>query len=146
MSTSGCSCRYRSSLGSCSGGPGGTSGTSQYRYPVGGQRNSFPKSQAIREPGEVVAQLGEAFRARLLGEASGDFVFRHQLVHDAIYQEIPVPVRRVMHRDAAGALASAGAGLLQVADHLVRGAARGICRPWSGCVGLLSRPPPARRW
>jgi hypothetical protein len=52
-------------------------------------------------------------------------VFRHQLVHDAIYQEIPVPVRRAMHRDAAGALASAAAGSLQVADHLVRGAARG---------------------
>ena len=48
MSTSGCSCRYRSSLGSCSGGPGGTSGTGQYRYPVSGQRNSFPKSHAIR--------------------------------------------------------------------------------------------------
>ena len=80
---------------------------------------------ARREPGEVVAQLGEAFRARLLGEAGGDFLFRHQLVHDAIYQEIPAPVRRVMHRDAAGALASAGAGPLQVADHLMRGAARG---------------------
>jgi DNA-binding CsgD family transcriptional regulator len=80
---------------------------------------------ARREPGEVVAQLGEAFRARLLGEAGHDFVFRHQLVHDAIYQEIPVPARKAMHRDAAGALASAGAGSLRVADHLVRGAARG---------------------
>ncbi len=80
---------------------------------------------ARREPGEVVAELGEAFRARLLGEAGGDFVFRHQLVHDAIYQEIPAPARRVMHRDAAGALASAGVGAQQVADHLVRGAARG---------------------
>ena len=80
---------------------------------------------ARRQPGEVVAQLGDAFRARLLGEAGNDFVFRHQLVHDAIYQEIPVPVRRVMHRDAAGALASAGASLLQVADHLVLGAPRG---------------------
>jgi len=77
---------------------------------------------ARREPGEVVAQLGEAFRARLLGEAVDGFAFRHQLVHDAIYQEIPVPVRRVMHRDAATALAGAGAGLARVADHLVLGA------------------------
>jgi DNA-binding CsgD family transcriptional regulator len=80
---------------------------------------------ARREPGEVVVQLSEAFRAHLLGEDGHDFVFRHQLVHDAIYQEIPIPIRRVMHRDAAGALASAGAGPLQIADHLVRGAARG---------------------
>ena len=43
MSTSGCPCRYRSSLGTWSGGPGGTSRTGKYRYPVSGQRNSFPK-------------------------------------------------------------------------------------------------------
>ena len=48
MSTSGCSCRYRSSLRTCSGGPGGTSCTGQYRYPAGGQRNGFPKSPATR--------------------------------------------------------------------------------------------------
>ncbi len=48
MSTSGCPCRYRSSLGTWSGGPGGTSRTGQYRHPVSGQRNSFPKSHATR--------------------------------------------------------------------------------------------------
>jgi DNA-binding CsgD family transcriptional regulator/tetratricopeptide (TPR) repeat protein len=80
---------------------------------------------ARREPGELVAQLGEAFQARLLGAAGDGLVFRHQLVHDAIYQEIPGPVRQVMHRDAATALADSGAGLLRVADHLVLGAARG---------------------
>jgi hypothetical protein len=48
MSTSGCSCRYRSSLRTWSGGPGGTSCTGQYRYPVSGQRNGFPRSPATR--------------------------------------------------------------------------------------------------
>jgi len=48
ISTSGCSCRYRSSLRACSGDPGGTSCTGQYRYPVSGQRNGFPKSPATR--------------------------------------------------------------------------------------------------
>ena len=48
MSTSGCSCRYRSSLRAWSGGPGGTSCTGQYRYPVSGQRNGFLKSPATR--------------------------------------------------------------------------------------------------
>jgi hypothetical protein len=48
MSMSGCSCRYRSSLGTWSGGPGGTSRTGQYRYQVSGARKGFPKSGAIR--------------------------------------------------------------------------------------------------
>jgi hypothetical protein len=48
MSTLGCSCRYRSSLRTCSGGPGETSCTGQYRYPVSDQRNGFPKSPATR--------------------------------------------------------------------------------------------------
>ena len=46
ISTSGCSCRYRSSLRTWSGRPGGTSCTGQYRHPASGQRNGFPKSPA----------------------------------------------------------------------------------------------------
>jgi hypothetical protein len=43
-STSGCSCRYRSSLRTWSGGPGGTSCTGQYRYPVSCPRNRLVKN------------------------------------------------------------------------------------------------------
>jgi hypothetical protein len=50
MSTSGCSCRYRSSLGTWSGGPGGTSRAGQYRYQVSGARKGFPKSDATLAP------------------------------------------------------------------------------------------------
>ena len=46
MSTSECSCRYRSSLRTWSGGPGGTSCTGQYCYLASGQRNGFPESPA----------------------------------------------------------------------------------------------------
>jgi hypothetical protein len=46
ISTSGCSCRYRSSLRTWSGRPGGTSCTGQYRHPASGQRNGFPKTPA----------------------------------------------------------------------------------------------------
>jgi hypothetical protein len=48
ISTSGCSCRYRSSLRTWSGGPGGTSCTGQYRYPVSGPRNRLVKTRATR--------------------------------------------------------------------------------------------------
>jgi DNA-binding CsgD family transcriptional regulator len=80
---------------------------------------------ARRPATEVVAGLREAFQARLLGEQGDAVVFRHQLVHDAIYQTMPLPVRRALHRDAAGSLARSGAELLRVADHLVLGAGRG---------------------
>ena len=52
-------------------------------------------------------------------------VFRHQLVHDAIYQHVPPPARRLLHREAAVALMAAGADQLDVADHLMLGAERG---------------------
>ena len=80
---------------------------------------------AHRPPTEVVAQLEDAFDARLLNEVDGRVVFRHQLVHDAIYHHIPGPARRLLHREAAAALIAAGADRLDVADHLVLGTERG---------------------
>jgi DNA-binding CsgD family transcriptional regulator len=80
---------------------------------------------AGRAPAEVVGQLAGAFEARLLDEAGGRVVFRHQLVHDAIYRHMPPPARRLLHREAAVALMAAGADRLEVADHLLLGAERG---------------------
>ena len=51
ISTSGCSCRYRSSLRTWSGGPGGTSCTGQYRCPASGPRNRLLKTRAARRYG-----------------------------------------------------------------------------------------------
>ena len=76
-------------------------------------------------PGEVFAGLSHAFEARLLVEADGRVVFRHQLLHEAIYQHMPRPVRQLLHREAAVALMAAGADRLDVADHLMMGAERG---------------------
>jgi hypothetical protein len=80
---------------------------------------------ARRPPAEVVSQLGDAFDAQLLDEADDRVVIRHQLVHDAIYQHVPPPARRLLHREAAVALMAAGADRLDVADHLMLGAERG---------------------
>ena len=80
---------------------------------------------ARRPPAEVVGQLRDAFDAQLLDEADDRVVFRHQLVHDAIYQHVPPPARRLLHREAAVALMAAGADRLDVADHLMLGAERG---------------------
>jgi DNA-binding CsgD family transcriptional regulator/tetratricopeptide (TPR) repeat protein len=79
-----------------------------------------------RQPAaDVVAQLGHAFDAELLAEANARVVFRHQLVHDAIYQHMPQSARRLLHREAAVVLMAAGADRLDVADHLMLGAERG---------------------
>jgi DNA-binding CsgD family transcriptional regulator len=80
---------------------------------------------AGRPPAEVVGQLSDAFEAQLLDQADDRVVFRHQLVHDAIYQHMPPPARRLLHREAAVALMAAGADRLDVADHLMLGAERG---------------------
>jgi DNA-binding CsgD family transcriptional regulator len=80
---------------------------------------------ARRPPGDVVGDLAEAFDAQLLVEDGDRVVFRHQLVHDAIYRHVPAPSRRLMHREAAAALTARGATLVEVADHLVLGSERG---------------------
>ncbi len=80
---------------------------------------------AHRAPTDVVAELGDAFEAQLLDETEDRVVFRHQVVHDAIYQHVPAPSRRLLHREAAIALTAAGADRLDVAGHLMLGAERG---------------------
>jgi DNA-binding CsgD family transcriptional regulator len=80
---------------------------------------------ARRSSAEVAGQLSEAYDAQLLDRVDERVVFRHQLVHDAIYQQVPAPARRLLHREAAVTLMAAGADPLAVADHLVLGAARG---------------------
>lgn len=80
---------------------------------------------AGRSPAEVVGRLRDAFDAQLLDEADERVLFRHQLVHDAIYRHVPPSARRLLHREAAVALMAAGADRLEVADHLMLGAERG---------------------
>jgi DNA-binding CsgD family transcriptional regulator len=80
---------------------------------------------ARRTPADAARQLGEAFDAQLLEEVDERVVFRHQLVHDAVYQHVPAPARRLLHREAAVALMAAGADRLHVADHLMLAAERG---------------------
>ena len=80
---------------------------------------------ARRPSVELVADLSEAFRARLLDEHADAVVFRHQLVQQAIYEDLPIPLRKALHRDAASALASSGADVSKVASHMLLGAEQG---------------------
>ena len=74
---------------------------------------------------DVIARLAEAFRGKLLDERDRRVVFRHQLVQQAIYEDLPASVRQAMHRQAADVLARTGADLAKVASHLLVGAEPG---------------------
>jgi predicted ATPase len=69
--------------------------------------------------------LGEAIRARVLDDDGARLRFRHELIRDAIYQDLAGSVRRGLHREAGQRLAQSGAPALQVAEHLARGATTG---------------------
>ena len=69
--------------------------------------------------------LGEAIRARVLEDDGDRLRFRHELIRDAIYEDLAGSVRRALHREPGQRLAQAGAPALQVAEHLARGARPG---------------------
>jgi len=69
--------------------------------------------------------LAEAIRARVLEDDGDRLRFRHELIRDAIYEDLAGSVRRALHREAGQRLAQAGAPALQVAEHLARGAGPG---------------------
>jgi DNA-binding CsgD family transcriptional regulator len=79
------------------------------------------------DAGRLALALEEAIRAGILAEAaSGQLRFRHDLIRDAIYEDIPGPVRAVLHRAAADKLVAAGAPAVRVAEqHRRAGASRG---------------------
>lgn len=80
---------------------------------------------ARRHTTDVAEDLKEAFRGKLLDQQDDAVAFRHQLIQQAIYEDLPAAVRKAMHRDAAGALARSGADLSMVASHLLLGAEPG---------------------
>jgi hypothetical protein len=73
----------------------------------------------------LLAALEEAIAAGIL-ESRGELLgFRHDLIWEALYQDLAAPMRRGLHLDAGRALAAAGAPPEQVAEQLVRGASAG---------------------
>lgn len=74
----------------------------------------------------LLADLEMALNGGLLGDdGDGALVFRHDLIRDAVYQSIPVPIRKGLHRDVTRVLGAAGVPDGRVAEHLFAGASRG---------------------
>ncbi len=68
---------------------------------------------------DLARAIHQARIAGVLGETGGKLSFRHPLIRAALYDEIPPPVRTAWHRDAARALAEAGAPVHRVARQLL---------------------------
>jgi DNA-binding NarL/FixJ family response regulator len=90
----------------------------------------------------LATSLRAASRAGIV-ETSGDTLsFRHELIHDALYQDWPLPVRRSLHRELGDRLAASGAPAWRVAHHLSLGAQPGdmAAAQWLHRAGLAAAP------
>jgi len=95
---------------------------------------------------EVMPALAEARATGVLTD-SGDgtaLAFRHPLIREALYAELPAAVRGAWHRDAGHALAEAGAAPDRVARQLLR-ALGGVAddRTAGDPASQIERPPVA---
>jgi DNA-binding CsgD family transcriptional regulator/tetratricopeptide (TPR) repeat protein len=94
---------------------------------------------------ELVAAVDEAVAAGVVAEAGGRLVFRHGLIHQALYEGMPAGLRSALHRQAARALAGAGVPAEQVAEQLpqVLNAADAWVVDWlaGAASGLVDRAP-----
>jgi DNA-binding CsgD family transcriptional regulator len=76
-----------------------------------------------RTVADLVPALDEARSTGILTDSVNGLAFRHPLIRDALYAEMPTSVRAVWHRDAGHALAAVGTPPERVARQLLRGPA-----------------------
>ena len=84
---------------------------------------------------ELSQLLADGIAGRVLEDDGERLRFRHDLIREAIYQDLPLAVRRGLHREAGQRLAGDGRPALQVAEQLARGAGPGDAE----AIGWLTR-------
>lgn len=72
---------------------------------------------------EVWTAVRPAMQAKIIAERDEALVFRHDLIHAAIYEDVPAPMRSSLHLEAAKALRASGASAIRLAPHLLRASA-----------------------
>src|SRR5215211_3569878 len=65
---------------------------------------------------ELSSELAEAIRAKVLEDDGERLRFRHDLIHEAIYEDLPASVRLALHREAGRRLAEAEATCRMLLD------------------------------
>jgi DNA-binding CsgD family transcriptional regulator len=92
-----------------------------------GRRFAFHNAAALcgRPTTTLIAALEEAMRAGLLDDDGEQLAFRHDLLRQAVYVDIPPSARKTLHREAANHLVSAGHRPIDAVPHILRGALPG---------------------
>lgn len=78
-----------------------------------------------RSSSELLAPLEHALRAEMVAEHGSMLMFRHDVIREAAYDQLPTAARHALHADAAAALRSAGAPLSRIAAQYAAGAQQG---------------------
>jgi DNA-binding CsgD family transcriptional regulator len=74
---------------------------------------------------QLMPALEQALAAEVLTEHGDALAFRHDLLRETIYEDVPVSLRQALHRDAAATLRRSGAPLARVAAQFAAGARPG---------------------
>jgi predicted ATPase len=83
-------------------------------------------SVATGRPAAVLAgDLDEAIRAHVIHDDGTALRFRHDLIREVLYADVPVDMRRALHGESGQRLGQAGAPVLQVAEQFANGATMG---------------------
>ncbi|MEU0257072.1 AAA family ATPase [Streptomyces sp. NPDC006184] len=92
-----------------------------------GRGFAFQAAAALcgRPPAALLEALQEAVRAGLLDDEGDQLVFRHDLLRQAVYVDIPPSARKALHREAAGHLVAAGHRPIDAVSHILRSARPG---------------------
>ncbi|MEU6084484.1 AAA family ATPase [Streptomyces sp. NPDC047108] len=83
---------------------------------------------AERPVPDVLGALLDACDAGVLSERGGRFWFRHTVVRQALYDDLPMPLRAALHLEAGLALAGTSAAPELIAEHLDLGTPSGSPR------------------
>lgn len=78
-----------------------------------------------RQPMVLAGPIETAVRAAILQERGNDLEFRHDLVRQAVYEQMPVALRMATHRQLAEVLSQRGASPAVIGSHLVLGVDNG---------------------
>ncbi|HEX6074666.1 MAG TPA: AAA family ATPase [Micromonosporaceae bacterium] len=70
---------------------------------------------------EVVPIANEAVAAGTLVDNGREFAFRHDLIREAVYNNLSGPVRSALHREAAEVARAEDRSPVEIAEHLLRG-------------------------
>jgi DNA-binding CsgD family transcriptional regulator/tetratricopeptide (TPR) repeat protein len=93
-------------------------------------------ADVLSEPvAALVGVLDDAIAAGILVQRGDRLAYRHDVVWESLYHDLPLATRTALHRQVGYQLAAAGAPARQVAEHLARGAAPGD----TGAVEWLRR-------